>query len=145
MPFDLTLPKDGATTFGELYSVLRDNFNFLYDKHIQTAWNWVNSGLGTNWVIGGSGFIGYMKNPFGFVYLRGYVYASGTASTTIWTLPVGYRPGYTRKFICGYPYTFSGTDYRPYITINSSGVITASNEVDKAYSFDTNVSFMPGD
>ena len=40
---------------------------------------------------------GYLRDPHGFVHLRGLV-KSGTIGTTIFTLPAGYRPEYQQLF-----------------------------------------------
>lgn len=68
-----------------------------------TANNFVNVGdtgapaFQNGWVAYGSSYgkVGYWKDPFGFVHLKGLA-KSGTINTNIFTLPPGYRP-YERK------------------------------------------------
>lgn len=63
------------------------------------------------------------KDPFNRVQLSGSGYHSGAVTTaTIMTLPAGYRPATTRRFVCAQ----SGT-YDKYfqVTINTAGVVTA--------------------
>jgi len=50
-----------------------------------------------NWVAH-TAPIGYYKDTLGFVHLQGAV-SSGTTTTSIFVLPVGYRPVNTRRFI----------------------------------------------
>ncbi len=68
-----------------------------------------------SWVNYGSGYQpgGFMKDSFGFVHLFGAV-KNGTVSTTIFTLPVGYRPVHPAAT----PYT------KPVASLASTGFIT---------------------
>jgi hypothetical protein len=61
---------------------------------------WTAPTLAGTWVNFNSGYspAGYYKDPMGFVHLRGLV-VSGTANTTIFTLPVGSRPPYINNLI----------------------------------------------
>lgn len=63
------------------------------------------------------------KDPFNRVQLSGSGYHSGAVTiATIMTLPAGYRPATTRRFVCAQ----SGT-YDKYfqVTVDASGVVTA--------------------
>jgi hypothetical protein len=62
--------------------------------------SWTAPALGTNWVNYGGVYqtVGYMKDSIGFIHLRGLVKAAGAVSSTIFTLPAGYRPSLTQIF-----------------------------------------------
>lgn len=54
---------------------------------------WTGVTLINSWVDGGGeGAPGYLKDALGFVWMRGYL-TTGTAGTTAFVLPVGFRPG----------------------------------------------------
>ena len=116
MAFDPTLPATGVTTFGNLYAILRANFVGL---GVVEAWTNVSS-LGANWVAQTT--VSHMKDPMGFVYLKGYGYASGTASATLFTLPSGYRPAQTFKKIGG---VNAANVWPGQIIIATDGTVTA--------------------
>ena len=42
---------------------------------------------------------GYWRDPFGVVHLKGFAIRCGTAETTIFTLPPGFRPGKLEHFV----------------------------------------------
>lgn len=75
------------------------------------AGTWVNFGAG-------QANSGYWKDGEGVVHLMGHV-KDGTIGTTIFTLPVGYRPNASVQFPCVSNGAFGA------ISINSSGVVTA--------------------
>jgi hypothetical protein len=60
---------------------------------VGSDWTAISSFL-NSWVNQGSTFqvAGYLKDPFGFVHLRGVV-KNGTANTPAFQLPAGFRPG----------------------------------------------------
>jgi hypothetical protein len=63
---------------------------------------WIEPTLLNGWVNFGSGFsnIAYFKDEFDFVHLRGLIKdGTTTANTTLFTLPVGYRPLAANYFI----------------------------------------------
>jgi hypothetical protein len=90
-----TIPFSGtAGVFAE------DTTNLLWDDTTNTltatnmaAEAWIAPTFSGTWANVGGGFnnAGYYKDPFGVVHLRGLV-KSGTIPSTIFTLPVGYRP-----------------------------------------------------
>lgn len=55
--------------------------------------NWLDPSFQNGWVNFGSGNpnVGYLKDSLGFVHIQGVV-KNGTNGTTIFTLPVGFRP-----------------------------------------------------
>jgi len=61
--------------------------------------NWTAPTFQNSWVNYGDIYetAGYIKDALGFVHIRGLV-KSGTANTTIFTLPVGYRPNKSEIF-----------------------------------------------
>jgi hypothetical protein len=61
---------------------------------------WQVPTLAGSWTNYGSGYnpAGYRKDASGFVHLRGLV-TGGSAVSTIFTLPVGYRPAYRNLFM----------------------------------------------
>lgn len=76
---------------------------------------WVN-------VSGGDSTFGYWKDAFGVVHLDGFVNAAGASSTTIFTLPTGFRPLLNM--------TYSGIDAAgttDRLQVNSDGTIKAGN------------------
>lgn len=76
--------------------------------------------LSGTWVDFGGGLstVGYYKNGLGDVVLKGQA-ASGTAGTSIFTLPVGYRPAERRDFAAAY----SGGDGGATIAVLADGTI----------------------
>jgi hypothetical protein len=69
---------------------------------------WVNTG-------GASTTAGYIKDPMGFVHLRGTVKSGAGA---IFTLPTGYRPSATVE------YAVPGDGAYAQVSITSAGVVT---------------------
>jgi hypothetical protein len=84
-----------------------------------------------DWVDYDAGYelTGYYKDPRGFVHLRGLV-KDGTLNTTIFTLPVGYRPSNALLFVTVGREGATNSVNR--ITIDTSGNLTqeesASND-----------------
>lgn len=60
---------------------------------------WITPTLLNSWVNYGAGYdpAGYLKDPLGFVHLRGQI-KSGTVNSTVFVLPVGYRPSGQNQF-----------------------------------------------
>jgi hypothetical protein len=69
---------------------------------------WVNTG-------GASTTAGYIKDPIGFVHLRGTV---KTGAGAIFTLPTGYRPSATVE------YAVPGDGAYAQVSVTSAGVVT---------------------
>ena len=59
--------------------------------------SWISPSFQNGWVNYGGSYepAGYYKDKFGVVYIKGLV-KNGTLSSSIFTLPVGYRPNYIR-------------------------------------------------
>jgi hypothetical protein len=57
---------------------------------------WITPTFINSWANFGSGFeaAGYLKDPFGFVHLKGVI-TGGSAGTVAFVLPAGFRPGAT--------------------------------------------------
>ena len=82
----------------------------MADARISSAtWHIVGTSGAASYGTGGSAYIAsptnhvqnakYMKDALGFVHLAGYCKVSSLA-TTIFTLPVGFRPNYQHTFSC---------------------------------------------
>jgi hypothetical protein len=61
---------------------------------------WIAPTLLNSWVNHGAGFsnVGYHKDPWGYVHLRGLAASGSSATSVIFTLPAGYRPASERVF-----------------------------------------------
>jgi len=81
--------------------------------------SWVAPTLAGTWVNYGGGYLnaGYYKDVGGTVHLRGMI-KSGTIGTTAFTLPSGYRPSATCRFVT------ESNSAHGICTIDSSGVVT---------------------
>lgn len=77
---------------------------------------WVNSG-------GGSPTAAFLKDPNGFVWLRGAI-SNGTLTTTAFTLPAGYRPSGITDFVA--PGGAFGATYTV-VRLNSAGQVTPNS------------------
>lgn len=64
---------------------------------------------------------GYMKDHLGFVHLRGEV-RNGTAGSTIFTLPAGYRPTKRQRFPC-----MIGTNTVGFLDVQEDGQVVPTN------------------
>ena len=82
----------------------------------------LSSLLVNSWVqVGGTEQVaGYWKDPSGFVHLRGQI-SDGASGTTAFTLPTGYRPSKTVRFVVN-----AGTA-PAYVSITSAGVVAPIN------------------
>ncbi|CAJ0899785.1 hypothetical protein R6138_04373 [Ralstonia thomasii] len=60
---------------------------------------------------------GYWKDPLGIVHLRGVI-ASGTINTAAFTLPAGYRPANTERFVA------ISNDAIGRLEVSSAGIVT---------------------
>lgn len=93
MGLDLTLPATGKTRDGDLYKVLRDNFNGLYAKFGPLVPTVVNGILGGTVLVP----VTYVKDGCGWVHLSGTVYSTLVKTTypvyQVWFgLPSGFIP-----------------------------------------------------
>jgi hypothetical protein len=64
----------------------------------------------------------YMKDPMGFVHLKGYAHQTGSPATFYSALPSGYRPAQSSIFLVD---RINSTGATTNITISTAGVITA--------------------
>ncbi len=116
-------PDNDATGF-QLMEALQKTVFTLADTW--TAVTFVN-----NWVDEGSGTyhdLEYAKDNFGFVHIHGHIKRSDGATgdnVTIFTLPAGYRPAKTVRFVTeAYsPAGYAGRDAVG-IEITAAGVVT---------------------
>ena len=104
MAFDPTLPATGVTKFGDLYAILRANFVGLSAGGVE-AWTDIGSGgssWGTDWGNTSETYpAGFMKDPMGFVHLRGLTFnEDGLLDTSVFTLPSGYYPDQRVHYMC---------------------------------------------
>jgi hypothetical protein len=69
-----------------------------------TSAAWVAPTLINSWATPATGYaaIAYLKDPLGFVHIRGSV-KSGTSGTVAFVLPAGRRPVASEQFICTGP------------------------------------------
>jgi hypothetical protein len=89
------------------------------------SWQDVDGGggrpsIGAGWTIDKT--VSYMKDPMGFVHLRGYAYVTG-GSTAVFTLLAGYRPAQDSYFVANYDLSENNFEM---VTIPTTGVIVAS-------------------
>lgn len=83
---------------------------------------WTAPSLVNSWANrGGVANAGYLKDPLGFVHLRGQI-NGGTSQTTAFTLPAGYRPGAADVYGCG-AFDASGNPLTAYVAISAAGVV----------------------
>lgn len=88
--------------------------------------------FGTNWSNygGGTSAAGFYKDSSGVVHLKGTVKCSG-ATTTVFTLPAGYRPAELMRF-GGIDY--SGSVWELYNgVVDTSGVLSIDPTISKTY------------
>lgn len=138
MALDLAFPYTGVTQWSVLYAGLRANFVGINDMFTPSAWIDVSS-LGSNW--SNTNTVSYRKDPLGFVRLKGSVTASGTASSTIFTLPAGYRPLREIRMIMG----DDGSSHHGRIYILTNGQVQAVDYVSSgSHAYFDDVYFIQG-
>jgi hypothetical protein len=120
----------GASTPG-VHPIGPDGYTIICDSTTSTGLRWVQMESSTWQVIatftnswqdvgGGYGSVAYLQDLSGFIHLRGVV-TGGTLNTTIFTLPVGFRPQNTLVFP-----SISGSFFCS-IQITSDGQVTQIN------------------
>lgn len=89
MGLNLLLPATGLTKDGELYAILRSNFNALMDKFTIVEYA---AELTTGWLALQP--VTFCKDPFGFVHLTGTIMIGSYIGLTYtyFVLPAGFRP-----------------------------------------------------
>ena len=140
MALNLSLPATGGTKFGVLYAALRVNFDALNTSIINLTEDlsilqgfleveaWTDFTPGTGWSSSGGTWkqCSYMKDPFGFVHLKGLTLGSNTITyPNIYNnLPAAYRPeqdvSYTTVWTPG-----TGASLQVHISA-STGIISAT-------------------
>jgi hypothetical protein len=73
---------------------IEDLSSSLDDYALKTQEAFIAPTLLNSWVNFGSDYqeVGYMKDNFGFVHIRGMIKSGTSATANVFTLPVGYRP-----------------------------------------------------
>ena len=103
---------------------------------------WIAPTLVNSWVNYGAGFhsAGYYKDPLGVVHIRGLIKdGTVTIGTTLFTLPVGYRPSQAVLFdVAGY---IPPNPASVRIDVNASGTVTINSTADNYYLSLSGISF----
>lgn len=133
VPFRTKADLDAWTTatIGQLAEVLVDGAAYLIGIYEWTgaAWlllasdtGWIVAGLAANWASFNAGTYGAVayKRRGDMVTLRGIAQASGGATTTIMTLPVGYRPIVQKQMVCDRAGAYG------FININVDGTVVCA-------------------
>ena len=91
-----TVTREGSTW--DTFSSLGTDVYGTWAGYSQDSWT--APSLGSNWANYGGVYqtVGYMKDSIGFIHVRGLVKATGAVSSTIFTLPTGYRPSLAHIF-----------------------------------------------
>ncbi len=121
---DVLLAKYTNSWFNGIANPLLNNKDlFIYlnkNKANITQENWITPTLTNAWVAYDTRTAKYKKSSIGRVYLKGIV-KSGTIGTSIFTLPVGYRP----DEVMTYPIVSNGV--YGYVTINTDGTVVCTS------------------
>lgn len=92
--------------------------------------DWIAPSLLNSWVnYGGEHEVaGYLKDTMGFVHMKGLIKSgAGTAGTTLFVLPVGYRPAETVII------PTVGADAAEIMSVDTSGNVKVFTETGNAY------------
>ena len=81
---------------------------------------WVAPALLNSWTVAAGNQVGYLKDPQGFVHLRGQVTGGGN-STTVFILPPGFRPGQ----LCNFVTQGAAAGAANAIAVSTNGAVTA--------------------
>lgn len=83
---------------------------------------WTAPTLVNSWTV--STTVGYLKDSLGFVHLKGVVQAPAAGvNSTVFTLPVGYRPGQAVEFAA--KYWNGAVNTLGSVNVSTAGVVTA--------------------
>ena len=85
--------------------------------------DWIIPTLLNSWVKITTNDVRYMKDAFGFVHIRGEI-MGGTNAVEVFTLPVGYRPGWRTMF--SQPASVSSAGNPASVSIANTGVLTVN-------------------
>jgi hypothetical protein len=128
-----------ATTGVEVGTIVNSTQLDLKANKAQEAW--IEPTLLNGWVNFGSGFetAGYYKDEFGVVHLRGLIKSgTTTAGTTLFNLPIGYRPSNNKFTIIANHNTFA------ILSINTTGNVNINTTVSSVWISLDNISFKVG-
>jgi hypothetical protein len=81
---------------------------------------WITPSLTNSWSARGGDPAGYLKDPMGFVHLRGRMFG-GSSGTLAFVLPPGFRPGSTDDIYAAGAWTGSAPT-SAFITAGATGV-----------------------
>jgi hypothetical protein len=103
--------------------------------HLKLPENWIRPTLQNGWSNLGGGYadIGYYKDEFGVVHIHGFLTGGvETSGTTIFVLPVGYRPNKNMYYGC---VSMSDTNeyFAGYIRVESNGNVKTSGNIKNKY------------
>lgn len=146
MALDLTLPATGITKHGDLYTVLRENFNGLYNMGDITV-DYYTPTLDSRITIDATDPVGYYVDRNSNIRLFGKCsLTTGTSQLTnfvIFTFPTNHRPGRDMRF--SYKGKNETTTVVGDIIIRSTGTVIYSTVIsgDRTYSFYLNGIFFP--
>lgn len=100
---------------------ITDERYFVGNANTQSE-NWINAVYQNSWTTNDGTPLGYFKDNFGLVHIRGSITGGSTANgTVIFTLPLGYRPQYKQHFVIpAYTNTTWGTCE---ILVNTDGTV----------------------
>jgi len=89
------------SSFGRNFIVGPPNFVGGTLHFLGKGETWIAATLLGAWVNFGAGYaaVGYSKDRFGMVHIKGVV-KDGVITTSVFTLPAGYRPADSEKFTC---------------------------------------------
>ena len=128
-----------ALTRGENFA--GQEFELTFDS--PAAWHEVDASgepaFQNSWVnYGGSQeTAGFRVGHDGRVYLKGQV-KGGTINTTVFTLPIGYRPANNQEFA-----SLSGSPALGWVSVNDDGTVVANGSGTNAYVFLNGINFEP--
>ncbi len=88
------------------------------------------------WVNYGSVGMAFLRDDLGFVHIRGEV-KDGTAGTSVFTLPAGYRPAANSRF----PITYSGGV--GFVSVNSDGTVVPEAAAGSLFVSMNGITFYP--
>ena len=123
------------TVYAALITRCNANFTELYNYLSGTGvptfavdgWTNISAELGSGWSVYSTYTASYMKDPFGFVHLKGIIASDGSGATAL-TLPAGYRPSQALVININFcsTYAVSGVYVPVPVIISTGGVFTAS-------------------
>jgi hypothetical protein len=133
---DVPSPRVPDKADEESKSFFTNILQIIKDLRIEVAQTgeWINVTYLNSWVDFNTTYfsVGYLKDVYGYVHLRGYCKSGTTANP--FTLPIGFRP--EKSIIIPVYSVPSGTTVVPSVTISNAGVVTLANYSNSGVSFD---------